>query len=65
MKNHSFCLRDAIFDKLFQNVVLELFSKSSTMCVLSPSNDKYLGASILVLFHVKFKSDEFGFLKPK
>lgn len=46
-----------------QNVLLELFINSSTICVLSPSNTKYLGSSALVLFHVTDKSDEFGSLK--
>lgn len=47
----------------FQKFTLELYSNPSTIHVSSPSNDKYLGLLALVLFHSKFKSSEFGFLK--
>lgn len=49
----------------FQKFILELFINSSTIHVLSPLNDKYLGSSVLVLFHVTHKLGEFGFLKLK
>jgi len=46
-----------------QNCTLEIFITPSTISVLSPSIDKYLGWFTLVLFHTTFESDEFGFLK--
>lgn len=62
-RNHNFCFKLDICDIFSQNCVLELFNNPSTIRVLSPSIDKYLGSSALVLFHVNSKSDEFGFLK--
>lgn len=49
----------------FQKFTLELYNNPLIIQVLSPSNDKYLGSSALVLFHSKFKSCEFGSLKSK
>jgi len=65
MKNHSFCFKSIISNMFSQKCVLETFIRPSTMRVLSPSIDKYLGLSTFVLFHTMFKSDEFGFLKLK
>lgn len=57
--------RSTSYGIFFQKFTLELYNNPSTIFVLSPSNDKYLGLSTLVLFHSKFKSCEFGFLKLK
>jgi len=63
MKNHSFCFNRIISNIFSQKWTLETFIRPSTMRVLSPSIDRYLGLSTFVLFHTTFESDEFGFLK--
>jgi len=65
MKNYSFCFNRTISDIFSQNALLGLLINPSTIHVLSPSNDKYLGAFTLVRFHAILKFDEFGFLKTK
>lgn len=65
MKNHSFCFNLIISNMFSQKCILESLIRPLTMCVLSPSIDKYLGLSTFVLSHTMFKSGEFGFLKLK
>jgi len=56
MYNYNFCLNQTVSDIFSQKCTLELFNNPLTMCVLSPSNNKYFGSSALVLFHLKLKS---------
>lgn len=56
MYNYNCCLNQTVSDIFSQKCTLELFNNPLTMCVLSPSNNKYFGSSALVLFHSKLKS---------